>query len=94
MWRMLFVSSSSCSVPSGWFVSVLFHCQVSPCPFPLGMMVPSWNVLHRVPAWRQSSTQGGRGGFRAFVWPSWLPIGMTMLCCCLAHKAKQFLGCS
>jgi hypothetical protein len=59
MWRVLFVSSHSCSVPSWCFVSVLFTVWFSPCPFPLGMIVLSWNVPRGAPAQRRSSARGG-----------------------------------
>jgi hypothetical protein len=39
------------------FVGVLFIVRFSPCPFPLGVMVPSWIVL-RGAALRQSSARG------------------------------------
>jgi hypothetical protein len=93
MWHVLFVSFCSCSVPSGSFFSVLFHCQVLPCPFPLGMMILSWNVLHGVPAQRRSSARGERGGLRALAWPTWLPIGMMLfvLLSCARGKMVSWL---
>jgi hypothetical protein len=78
MWRVFSVSSCYCSVSSWCFVSVLFIVIFSPCLFPLGMMVPSWIVLRGALVWRRSSASGRRGGMRALVWPSWLPMRMML----------------
>jgi hypothetical protein len=93
MWCMLFVSFFSCSVPSWWFVSVLF----SLLGFTMYVSSEDDGSILECAAWGPSLAAEFRTG-----WEGWLEGACLAqvasdrdeAVCCLARGAKKFLGCS
>ncbi len=93
MWHVFFVSSRSCSVPSRCFGSVFFSLLGFTMSVSSGDDDSVLECAARGPGWRRSSARGGRGGLRALIWPSWLPIGMMLfvLLSCAQGKMISWL---